>query len=60
MIPQIMHIANSESSVIYPGPILNGPPPGIFMQKSILVLSGFSFLFSNSLNDPKESPIKAP
>jgi len=55
-----MHIANSESSVIYPGPILNGPPPGIFMQKSILVLSGFSFLFSNSLNDPKESPIKAP
>jgi len=44
-----MHIANSESSVIYPEPTLNGPPPGILMQRFIAGLSGLFALVSNSL-----------
>ena len=59
LIPYKRHIANSESSVIYPAPIpAHGPPPGIFMHSSIF--SSEIIMLLNSLKEPHESPMKAP
>ena len=57
-IPLMTHIASSLSSVIYPDPSLNGPPPFINMQ--FIISSSVATYLMNSKNEPQASPVKAP
>ena len=58
IMPSIMHIASSLSSVICPEYRRHGPPPGIFMQSSMNFSPWIPSV--NSFLDPQASPTNAP